>query len=72
MGSPSASPLALHSGRLRVRRCRAASLPAVRAGKSLLCWATTSLVASSTASWTDQSLCKSSAYRTALPAMCSQ
>eukprot|EP00969_Alexandrium_andersonii_P013305 580408-Alexandrium_andersonii.AAC.1 len=28
MGLPSASPLALQGGRLRVRRCRAASLPA--------------------------------------------
>eukprot|EP00969_Alexandrium_andersonii_P297861 13164968-Alexandrium_andersonii.AAC.1 len=46
--------------------------PAVRAGWPLLCCATTPLVASSTASWTDQSRCRSSAYRAALPAMCSQ
>eukprot|EP00969_Alexandrium_andersonii_P371557 15479791-Alexandrium_andersonii.AAC.1 len=60
MGSPSASPRSLHGGRLRVRCCLAASLPAVRAGWSLLRWATSSLVASSTASWTDQSRCRTS------------
>eukprot|EP00969_Alexandrium_andersonii_P080513 3549030-Alexandrium_andersonii.AAC.1 len=65
MGSPSALPWSLQGGRLRTRRCLAASLPAARAGWSRLCWAASSLVASSMASWTDQSRCRSSVYRAA-------